>query len=166
MHYAFSNLRRQIVRATIGGIEIEGTPEEIARFADLRLPVKVDVNPAVSDVIRTITAHNEVECDGITEAFAYRTLKRLPLSTAQKALLNELKSAHPSWMLSSQLQEELGCSPTSLGGVLGGLGRRVSATSGYEPGFNLWDCKWDDDEGEWTYRLPQSVLKALERAGL
>ncbi len=157
---------RQPVRAIISGIEIEGTPEEVARFADLLSRREVKASQVAATLGEESVADEASENNGVTETFAYRTLRRLPLSAAQKKLLQALKTAHPSWTLSSQLQKVLSCSPTSLGGVLGGLGRRVSATNGYETGFNLWDWKWDDDEGEWTYRLPQNVMKALDRAGL
>jgi predicted transcriptional regulator with HTH domain len=150
------------VRAVINGIEVEGSPEEIARF------VAAVGNPTFSkhvadDEAREVEASEEF---GITENFAYRALKRLPLSNAQKSLLGILKKAHPEWVSSSELQRLLKCPPTSLGGVFGGLGRRVSTTKGYQQGFSLWKCDWDEDEGEWAYRLPDASIAALIRAGL
>ena len=150
------------MRATIDGVEIEGTPAEVAAFlAAIRADFKQ--SPKKVEVDTTAESDNQTE---ITENFAYRALRRLPLSVAQKLLLRTLKAAHPKWTLSSQLQTALNCSPTSLGGVFGGLGRRVSATKGYASSFNLWDWMWDDDEGEWAYKLPDAVMIALDRAGV
>ena len=149
------------MRATIEGIEIEGTPEEIAQFLATIRGVKP--RPFTSSDDETIV---EVDEDRITEQFAYRTLRRIPLSTAQNKLLRALKTAHPKWLRSSELQKALDWSPTQLGGVFGGLGRRVSATKGHKAGFNLWEWTWDVDEGEYAYRLPEAVLAALARAGL
>ncbi|MEZ5742846.1 MAG: hypothetical protein R3D89_03685 [Sphingomonadaceae bacterium] len=153
------------MRATVDGIEIEGTPEEIAEFvATIRSqrtpPVSVeDRNSEISNNTSSLEATD----GGITEKFAYRTLRRLPLSAFQKELLKTLRDAHPGWVLSSNLQTALDCSPTQLGGVFGGLGRRVTATKGYETGFDLWEWKWDDDEGEYAYRLPSNTISALDR---
>ncbi len=151
------------MRATVNGIEVEGTPEEIAR---LYAAMKPDFPETLASDETESPESEESEGDGITDKFAYRALRRLPLSEAQKSLLKALKSAHPGWLLSSDLQIALNCSPTSLGGVLGGLGRRISATKGHRADYNLWDWKWDDDEGQYAYRLPEAVLSALERAGL
>lgn len=150
------------MRATVDGIEIEGTPEEIASvLATLRQPAIRKSDSAKAAV------ENEPESGNrIPEDFAYRAIRRLPLSKAQKSLLKTLKEASPKWTLSSELQKALNAGPTSVGGVFGGLGRRVSATKGHEIGYNLWDWKWDDDEGEWTYRLPTTVIAALTRAGV
>lgn len=150
------------MRATIDGIEIEGTPEEVARFvAEFRGDKSPD---APSGDRKGESADND---DGeITEQFAYRTLRRLPLSKAQKRLLITLRNAYPTWMLSSQLQTALDCTPMQIGGILGGLGRRLSATKGYRNTYCLWDWKWDVDEGEYAYRLPSAVLAALDRVGL
>lgn len=151
------------MRATVNGIEIEGTPEEIASFLTFVENRKEVPDDSPDTPIKTLTS---LETDEITDKFAYRALRRLPLSAAQKALLGALRDAHPNWLTSSELQNALQCSPTSLGGVLGGLGRRVSATKGYETGYSLWEWKWDDDEGEWTYHLSDSVLSALDRVGV
>jgi hypothetical protein len=150
-----------IMRATIDGMEVEGTPEEIAQLLAAIKPV------ATSSVKSSHAAVDDLELlDGIPESFAYRAIKRLPLSKAQQSLLHTLKKAHPNWVLSSQLQSELDCSPTSLGGVFGGLGRRVSATKDHKDGYRLWNWQWDEDEGEWAYRLPATVVSALTRAGI
>ena len=151
------------MKTTIDGIQIEGTPTEIAELiATMRLSAsKRAATPAPSKLEDEHIA--TVEQDVITEQFAYRALRRIPLSTAQKALLQTLKRASPKWVHSSAIQEALNCSPTSLGGIMGGLGRRVSATSGYRAGFSLWEWKWDEDEGQYAYRIPPTVVAALDR---
>ena len=148
------------MRATFDGMEVEGTPEEIAKFYAAIRPARRDLSSA-SNNDEMLSA--ETPEGGISEAFAYRALRRLPLSSAQKSLLKVLRDAHPNWVLSSELQAEMKCSPTSLGGVFGGLGRRISATKDHRAGYNLWDWKWNEDEGEWTYRLPEAVISALAR---
>lgn len=151
------------MRATVNGIEVEGTPEEIAR---LYAAMKPNLPTTLVSESSKSPEFGASEDEGAHEKFAYRALRRLPLSEAQKSLLKALKNAHPGWLLSSDLQGELNCSPTSLGGVLGGLGRRVSATKGHKAEYNLWDWKWDEDEGQYAYRLPEAALSALERAGV
>jgi hypothetical protein len=151
------------MRATFEGMEVEGTPEEIAKFYAAMRPARHDLS-STSNINEKLSV--EKPEGGIPEAFAYRALRRLPLSAAQKSLLKVLRDAHPNWVLSSELQAEMKCSPTSLGGVFGGLGRRISATKDYQVGYNLWDWKWDEDEGEWTYRLPEAVILALARADI
>jgi len=148
------------MRATIDGVEIEGSPEEIAAI----LTALRETASKRSDSAKVAVDGDVATGNAITEEFAYRAIRRLPLSSAQKNLLLTLKKAYPEWTLSSQLQRVLNAGPTSVGGVFGGLGRRVSATKGHKSGYNLWDWKWDDDEGEWTYRLPPNVISALDRA--
>ena len=148
------------MRATIQGLEVEGTPEEIAAFAALFRKVETDSSESSSSGKLADAAHSEEE---ITEAFAYRVFNRRPLSKAQKIVLAGLERRHPRWTLASELQKENGWNGTQLGGVLGGLGRRLTATKGYKKGYHLWEWQWDEDEGEWAYRLPDVVLSALQR---
>ena len=146
------------MRAKIHGVEVEGTPEEIAAFAALFQQTAIVDSASVSDVPPRAA---DVQEDEITEAFAYRVLNRRPLSTAQKCVLTGLERRHPNWTLASELQKENGWDGTQLGGVLGGLGRRLTATKDYKRGYHLWEWKWDEDEGEWAYRLPNVVVSAL-----
>lgn len=150
------------MRATIDGVEIEGSPEEIAAV----LTALRGSGSYKSDSAKAAVESDPDRGNPITEEFAYRAIRRLPLSKLQKGLLVSLKNAHPKWMLASELQGALDISPISLGGVFGGLGRRVSATKGHENGYNLWDWKWSDDEGEWAYRLPSAVIAALVKSGV
>lgn len=150
------------MRAVVDGVEIEGTAAEIAELlATLR-----DRDSAQRTTIGIGFEGREIEDpedEEITAQFAYRTLKRLPLSQYQRALLFKLKQAYPAWTLASEIAGEFDWSGTQLGGVLGGLGRRLTATKGYKPGYELWNWKWEDDEGEYTYRLPEAVISALDR---
>jgi hypothetical protein len=148
------------MRTTVDGIEIEGTPAEFAELlASLRATQQASEKNGETQEVDVVPAGR----DGISEQFAYRALRRLPLSEAQKGFLKALRESSPKWVLSSALQEALNCSPTSLGGVMGGLGRRVSATKGFRPEFGLWEWKWDEDEGQFAYRLPPTVVGALDR---
>lgn len=151
------------MRAIVDGIEIEGTPAEVAEFVR-----SMKIDPDISGV-RTENAHSsihETEDSAITENFAYRVLKRRALSSNQRQLLTVLKKANDEWILASEITRHFGWDGTQLGGVLGGLGRRITATKGYKDGYALWDWRWDDDEGTWAYRLPKAVLAALDRIEL
>jgi hypothetical protein len=152
------------MRATIEGVEIEGTPEEIAALLrSIRGHSRLS-EAAVAPATSAVPGEPEVDDEkDITTQFAYRTLRRIPLSAFQKALFSVLRRAYPDWTLASEIQKQMSWSGTQLGGVLGGLGRRLTATKGYKPGFVLWDWKWDDDEGEYAYRLPEAVIAALDR---
>jgi hypothetical protein len=156
--------RRWSMRAFIQGIEIEGTPQEIAA---LLKSIRPDGYRKIADPeFSQAPAVSDGDEEGITTEFAYRTLRRIPLSAYQKELLLALKGAYPDWILASTIQQKMSWSGTQLGGVLGGLGRRLTATKGYKPGFELWNWKLDEDEGEYSYRLPDAVLRALDRMEL
>ncbi|MBL43318.1 MAG: hypothetical protein CMN71_00970 [Sphingomonadaceae bacterium] len=146
------------MRATVNGIEVEGTPSEIAELLDAM--GKSSGGDPAQPQSDTQPDGDEVE---ITEQFAYRTLKRIPLSSFQKSLLKSLRRAHPEWLLASEISRQHGWTGTQLGGVLGGLGRRLTATKGYQYGYELWNWKWDEDEGEYAYRLPEAVIAAFDR---
>ncbi len=153
------------MRAVIQGIEVEGTPQEIAQFIEtLGIAGKAGAELAVAPS-NTDSAASEDE-EGITADFAYRTLRRLPLSQMQKSLLLSLRHTYPEWVCASAIQSEMGWTGTQFGGVLGGLGRRLTATKGYKAGYLLWQWKWNDDEGEYTYRLSDGVVAAIDRMEL
>jgi hypothetical protein len=152
------------MRATIDGVEIEGTPAEIAELlASLRVTSGAQNLDAPEPAATNPVDPDEGDEQVVTSQFAYRALRRIPLSASQRALFLALKAKHPKWTLASEIQEKMSWSGTQLGGVLGGLGRRLTATKGYKSGFVLWDWKWDDDEGQYAYRLPDAVLAALDR---
>jgi predicted transcriptional regulator with HTH domain len=149
------------MRATVDGIEIEGTPSEIFDFIRHYRSQSVTDRAYESDTGDAVIGAEEAST--IPEQFAYRVLKRIPLSKAQKGLLLYLKGQSPKWTLASEIHEEFSWDGTQLGGVLGGLGRRLTATSGYKSTYHMWEWRWDEDEGEWKYRLPDAVVAALER---
>jgi hypothetical protein len=154
------------MRAVVKGIEIEGTPAEIAALINSleeAFPQSDHVQPRSQSNQR---AGGDDEESTITADLAYRILRRIPLSDMQKSFLLIVKAAYPDWVRASQVQSELSWTGTQLGGVLGGLGRRLSATKGVGHGDALWVWKWDDDEGEYAYRLPSASVEALDRMGL
>ena len=109
------------MRAVVEGIEIEGTPAEIADLLkSMRTPVRPTDEGPEEVANGEVQPENDDEDSAITEKFAYRTLKRIPLSVSQKALLLALRRASPSWVLASALQNQFEWSGTQLGGVLGG----------------------------------------------
>jgi hypothetical protein len=152
-----------VMKATVEGVEIEGTPSEIAEFIAIAKSQDIGVSAIAPEAG---PEQADLDDNPISQRFAYRALRRLPLSDAQKGLLRALRNRLPNWMLSSELKAELNCSATQLGGILGGLGRRVSATNGFKSGLSLWECKWDEDEGQWAYRLPANVTAALDEIEL
>lgn len=151
------------MRAIFDGIEIEGTPAEVAEFVR---SMKIDPDSSNADAKVVHSQIPEAEASNITENFAYRVLKRRPLSSNQRQLLAALKEANDDWTLASEITRRFDWDGTQLGGVLGGLGRRMTATNGYKEGYALWNWRWDDDEGTWAYRLPKVVLAALDRLSL
>ncbi len=44
---------------------------------------------------------------------------------------------------------------------MGAFGRRVANTPGWPRDAHLFDYKWDPDEGQWRYWLPEVVRAAL-----
>lgn len=151
------------MRALIDGIEIEGTPAEVAEFVrSLKGCAEADDISFRED--QSVTP--EIETSEISEKFAYRVLKRRPLSANQVQLLSFLKEAQGNWVLASELKEKFGWDGPTLGGILGGLGRRLTATTGYRDGYHLWHWRWNDDEGEWEYMLPAAIVAALVRLDL
>lgn len=155
------------MKAVVKGIEIEGTPAEIAELLN-----SIESTALQLSALQTPPEVNQDRPDdldgesSITADLAYRILKRIPLSDMQKAFLLTVRAEHPDWVRASKIQSEQSWSGTQLGGVLGGLGRRLSATKGVGSSDALWVWRWDDDEGEYAYRLPSAVVEALKRLGL
>src|ERR1044072_4888662 len=103
------------MRATIEGVEIEGSPEEIA---SLLRSIRDHSRPPEAAAPAISAAPEEIDADddqGITTQFAYRTLRRIPLSTSQRALFGVLKRAYPKWTLASEIQRQMSWSGTQLG---------------------------------------------------
>ena len=147
------------MKARIGSVEVEGTPQEISQLLwsmgvhDLR-----SAEPPTTEVKQREEA--------VSEDVAFRTLKRRPLSDHQRALFKTLRENHPDWTSAVDLQKATKYNPNQLAGLLGALGKRVSSTDGYVPGSLLLDYRWDYDDDCYYYRLPESVKRAVERAGI
>lgn len=144
------------MRATINGIEVEGTATEIAALLQALAAKPEQTNHASS---RDQKAHD-------TEDFAFRVLKRRPLSTEQKQMLSLLHRNHPEWTLATQLHKATKYSPNQFAGLLGAFGKRTASTEGFEGGLSLIDSDWDYENDCYKYRLTACALAAVKRAGL
>jgi hypothetical protein len=152
------------MRATVDGVELEGTPEEIAAFLNAR--GAGPHQPIIASPPALGPSSNDDDERFASEKIAFRTLKRRPLSSSQRELFKTLSKAYPNWVSASALQDALGHTANQLGGTLGGIGRRLSTTDGYVVGSSMIEWMWDADEGQWAYRLPDSVQKAVLRFNL
>jgi hypothetical protein len=149
------------MKANVGGIQVEGTPAEIAELhRALQDSPKSGISPA------EILISESSQKTPITEAFAMRVLQRKPLSEAQQKMLSKLASKHPKWTSFEELQKATGYTPAQLSGALGALSRRVALTPGYVEGmmFLCWD--WDESASSYNYFLSDASVAAAKRAGL
>lgn len=152
------------MRANVDGMELDGTPEEIAAFVKARgiAPhTQLQASPRVSSASPSDDADDDERF--ASEKIAFRALKRRPLSSAQRSVFRTLSQAYPNWVSASTMQQALGLTANQVGGTLGGIGRRLSTTEGYVVGSSLIEWMWNADDGEWQYRLPESVQKAVVR---
>jgi hypothetical protein len=148
------------MRATILGIEVEGTVAEISAL--IREHGAAASAPLSPNVDSEKDAPFEDERFA-SEKIAFRALNRRPLSAAQRILFRTLLDAYPNWTPASQLQAATEYSPNQLGGLLGATGRRLSQTLGYVADSSMIEWMWDSDDNEYHYRLPPSVLAAVKR---
>ena len=146
------------MKAKIGTVEVEGSPDEIFRLL-WSMGLHQETKPPSS-------AQRSGDREFVSEKVAYRTLKRRPLSEHQKALFATLRQNHPDWTSATDLQKATKYNPNQLAGLLGALGKRVASTEGYIKGSVLLDYKWDYENDCWLYRLPDDVKAAVERFGL
>lgn len=147
------------MKAKIGSIEVEGTPQELSQLF---------WSMGIQD-IRKAAATSVPEVDGkgvMSEDVAFRMLKRRSLSDSQRAIFSLLRKRHPAWTSAKELQKAANYSANQLAGLLGALGKRASATEGYVPGSALLEYRWDYDDDCYYYRLPEEVKSAVVRAGL
>ena len=148
------------MRATIHGIEVEGTLAEISAL--------IREHGTAGGMVAKLPADSDNDSAREDERFAsekiaFRALNRRPMSAAQRVLFRTLLEAHPSWTSASKLQEATGYGPNQLGGLLGGIGRRLSQTAGYVAGSSMIEWMWDSDDNEYFYRLPPSTTAAVRR---
>jgi len=142
------------MKATINGIEVEGSLSEIAsllREFGSPSPTRQGVSDANSSM---------------DEDFAFRVLKRRPLSREQTAVLSLLRRNHPNWTTAFDLQKETKYNPNQLAGLLGAFGKRVAATEGHQKGQYFFEVIWDYDVDCYKYRLVDGARSAVIRAGL
>lgn len=154
------------MRATINGIQVEGTPEEVATFIRLQKKSDTLMVPNTGSDVKSSTEEDSEDYRFASEKIAYRALSRRSLSSAQRKLFKALLNQYPEWTTSTNLQEATKYNPNQLGGLLGAIGRRLSQTDGYVSGSSLIEWMWDADSNEYAYRLPSTVRHALERLTL
>lgn len=148
------------MRATIHGIEVEGTLAEISAL--IREHGSQNSDPSSKQKQTEDISIREDERFA-SEKIAFRALNRRPLSGAQRTLFRTLLEAYPDWTSATKLQEATEYSPNQLGGLLGATGRRLSQTQGYVAGSSMVEWMWDSDDNEYHYRLPPSVYAAVQR---
>lgn len=149
------------MKAVIDGMEVEGSPAEIAELHKaLRGPA---VDGVVGYSISTVSNHDK---SPMTEAFAMRVLQRKPLSDAQRKILSKLASKHPNWTSFEELQDATGYTSAQLSGALGAFARRVSLTPDYADGMVFLSWDWDSNASSYNYYLTDASVAAVKRVGL
>lgn len=143
------------MKARFGSVEVEGPPHEIAA---LIRDMQGD-GGAVASPKRGGKAF-------VSEDVAFKVLKRRALSPGQTAMLKLLRRNHPSWTTAHDLQKATQYDANQLAGLLGAFGKRVAATEGYAQGTWFLDQEWDYEQDCNKYRLPETVLAAVGRAGI
>lgn len=144
------------MRAIVQGIEVEGTPEEIAQLkALLEATEKSPKTSSTSGAKRFVPAE-----------LMFRMIKRRSISNPQRNLLIALRDNHPNWTSAKELQKATGYNANQLAGLLGAFGKRVAATDGFEEGMTLFDYDWSYDEDCYLYRLDEDTLQGVLRAKL
>lgn len=146
------------MKATIGNIQIEGTREEIEALVRSLLP---DLTNHRANNFPTRTFGTDM-----TEEFAFRVLKRRPLSAQTTVILSLLLKQYPNWTPATDLMKAVNYTPSQLAGTLGALGKRVSGTEGYDGNSRFFDNEWDYDIDCYKYRLVPGAASAVERAKL
>lgn len=146
------------MKAKIGSVEVEGTAGEIA---ELLQRINVD-SPGARSPEPPSTAGRHY----VSEEVAFRALKRLSLSIPQGVVLAKLKANYPAWTLAKDLETATGYNRNQLAGLFGAFGKRLAGTDGYLRDTWLFDVEWNYDADCYQYRLPPTVLSAVERAGI
>ena len=149
------------MKARINGIDVEGTLDEIASLLRQFGSAVASNGPAVAGA--DVPSGRQSSMD---EDFAFRVLKRRPLSREQTLVLSLLRRNHPSWTTAFDLQKATKYNPNQLAGLLGAFGKRVAATEGHQKGQYFFEVVWDYDLDCYTYRLVEAARSAVIRAGL
>ena len=152
-------------------VRIEGTAEEIADVLRA-LPTAVSLHATaieLDDGSIPSSTHSEPpedESSFVTTRFARRVLRRRRIRPRMKKLLVALYEAHPDGVSASTLQKVVDYSPAQYAGLMGAFGRRVANTDGYDSEAEFFKWEWDEDEGVWKCRLPDTVREALALEGI
>ncbi|MDP9056321.1 MAG: hypothetical protein M3N34_03155 [Pseudomonadota bacterium] len=144
------------MKAKIGGIDVEGTPEEILTFS--RMIENAATPPAVPPLNKAAGDERFV-----SEEVAFKVIKRRPLSPGQSTVLALLLRNSGTWTTAKDLQKATKYEPSQLAGLLGAFGKRVSSTDGYVEGTAFFEVEWDYEKDCHKYRLPSGPLAAVER---
>ena len=81
-------------------------------------------------------------------------------------MIEALVAAHPKYVTTADLHEATDCTPAQFAGVMGAFGRRMVNTSGYDDTASFFDWRWNEPDGTYECRLPDSVLEAVRLEGL
>lgn len=140
----------------------EGSPEEVVQA--LTAMQAVVPNSAIPPAPPVAPTEDVAEGDKefVTTDLARKVFKRRPLSDEQKKVIKLLANNYPEWTPITQMHAEVDYTPAQFAGLLGAFGRRLSHTEGYVPGSWLFDAIWDNKEGCWTYKLPETVYEAVK----
>lgn len=145
------------MKARIGTVEVEGTPEEIGAL--LR---SFNDSPPTGGIPTPSSAGDTF----VSEEIAFRALKRRQLSPEQKIMLSLLKANNPAWTTAKELQKAMGYSPSQFAGLMGAFGKRIGSTDGYVDYTSFFEQEWDYEQDCNRYRLPAGPLAAVRRAGI
>lgn len=148
-------------------IRLEGTAEEISHALQalsstgvLHATASEPANHAAPDTPEATPEDTEMPV--VTTRFARRALTRRRLSKPMRKVLKALYEAHPGWLSLPALHKTAGYRPPQFAGLMGAFGRRMANTEGYDSEAHFFVYRWNEDEGTWDYRLPDSVREALE----
>ncbi|WP_426258150.1 hypothetical protein [Sphingomonas sp. DC1600-2] len=150
------------MKITVGGHEVEGTAEEVAKLLAL---MSGGVGSPRSEVapVRKAVALVDGASPFVSEDLAFAVLTRRELGETHVKMLRKLDEADDKWTTAPELQRALDLSTREFAGVLGAFGRRLSNTPG-AGSRSFFDQYWDPENGYNLYRLPPSVRAALRKA--
>ena len=154
------------MKAMFEGVEIEGTPDEIAeyirnmRHGESGMAKLVRATRHDAGIIRS-SSHPNQKADIEEEKFCRLALRRRPLSAAQQDLLGALARNYPEWTSFTQLQEATSYSERQLSGLFGAFSRRLGSTRGYREDRPFLEWKWGVDGKSCDYRLSESAYDAV-----
>lgn len=150
----------------------EGTPEEIGQVmktmepsggASLVAATKDAKNRPPLPLSPPTGANDEDERrEFVTVEFAREAMTRIALSEPLKNVLVALRKADPEWVPVADLYEASGYTFQQFAGLMGAFGRRMKYTKGYDEDVHFFDAEWDEKAEAWNYRLPDSVIEAMQ----